>query len=149
MKTLFTLALLAVTTIASAQPRHHKNHHKHKSHHKKHYEHKYYRDDWDDRDDDHYHHNKRRVVRYNNHRDYHYYANREMSRYDFLRLSRSQRSQLQVSLNFMIANNYGPRDYERRLRRDLGTILTRDQFGMWERRAYTGGGNTFVFNFNR
>ncbi len=49
----------------------------------------------------------------------------------------------------MVANNYGPRDYERRLRSDLRTILTRDQYGMWERRAYNGSGNTFVFNFNR
>lgn len=144
MKALFTLALLAVTTIASAQPGHHKGHHKHKKHHKKHYTHRHHRDD-----DRHYRHNQRRVARYDNRRDYHYHVDREMRRYDFLRLSRAQRSQLQVSLNFMIANNYGPRDYERRLRRDLGTILTRDQFGMWERRAYTGGGNTFVFNFNR
>lgn len=144
MKTLFTLALLAITTIASAQPGHHRGHHKHKKHHKKHYTHKHHRDD-----DRHYRHNQRRVVRYDDRRDYHYYVDREMSRYDFLRLSRAQRSQLQVSLNFMVANNYSPRDYERRLRRDLGTILTRDQFGLWERRAYTGGGNTFVFNFNR
>lgn len=144
MKALFTLALLAVTTIASAQPGHHRGHHKHKKHHKKHYTHRHHRDD-----DRHYRHNQRRVARYDNRRDYHYHVDREMRRYDFLRLSRAQRSQLQVSLNFMIANNYGPRDYERRLRRDLGTILTRDQFGMWERRAYTGGGNTFVFNFNR
>lgn len=144
MKTLFTLALLAVTTIASAQPGHHRGHHKHKKHHKKHYTHKHHRDD-----DRYYRHNQRRVARYDDRRDYHYHVDREMSRYDFLRLSRAQRSQLQVSLNFMVANNYGPRDYERRLRRDLGIILTRDQFGMWERRAYTGGGNTFVFNFNR
>lgn len=144
MKTLFTLALLALTTIASAQPGHSKGHSKHKKHHKKHYAQKHYR-----ANDRNYQHNQRKVVKYDHRKDYHYNVEREMSRYDFLRLSRIQRDQLQVSLNFMVANNYGSRDYERRLRSDLGTILTRDQYGMWERKAYTGGGNTFVFNFNR
>ncbi len=144
MKTFFTLALLAITTIASAQPGHHNGHHKHKKHHKTHKVHKHHRDNAP-----HYRHNQRKVVRHDNRRDYYYHVDREMSRYDFLRLSRAQRSKLQVSLNFMVANNYGPRDYEYRLRRDLRNILTREQYSMWERRAYTGGGNTFVFNFNR
>lgn len=144
MKALFTLALIAVTTIASAQPGHHRGHHKHKKHHTKHYTHKHHRDD-----DRYYRHNQRRVVRYDRQRDAHYYVNREMSRYDFLRLSRAQRAKLQVSLNYMIVNNYGPTAYERRLRADLRNILTRNQYRMWQRNAYRGGGNTFVFNFNR
>lgn len=138
MKTLFTLALLAVTTIASAQPRHGNHHGKgHYKKHQKHYNH--------NRND--YKHN-RKVVRNNHQRDYHYHVSREMNRYDFLRLSQAQRSKLQVSLNFLIANNYGPRDYEYRLCKDLRSILTRNQYAMWERRAYSSG-NTFVFNFNR
>ncbi len=140
MKTLITLALLAVTTIASAQHKHHNRHHndhdngRHNGHYKKHYKHQK-------------HYAERR--KYDNHRDCHYYVAREMNRYDFLRLNRAQRSQLQVSLNFLISNNYGPRDYEYRLRGDMRRILTRDQYHLWERRAYAGGGNTFVFNFNR
>ena len=141
MKTLFTLALLAVTTIASAQPghgyKHGKGHYKKHKKYQKHYNH--------NRND--YKHN-RRVVRNDHYRDYHYHVNREMNRYDFLRLSQNQRSRLQVSLNFLISNGYGPRDYEYRLRRDLRDILTRSQYDLWERRAYSSG-NTFVFNFNR
>lgn len=144
MKALFTIALLAITTIAGAQPGHHRGHgngHS-KHHHKKHYDRHDHR-----RDDDDYS-RSRRVVRRDYGRDYHYRVEREMSRYDFLRLSRQQRSRLQVSLNFMVSNGYGPVDYERRLRRDLYEILSRDQYGMWERRAYNSG-NTFVFNFGR
>jgi|SRR5690606_28676243 len=137
MKVLFTLALLAVTTIASAQPGHGYKHGKgHYKKHKKYQKHSNHND------------YNRRVVRKNHHRDYHYHVSREMSRYDFLRLSQAQRSRLQVSLNFLISNGYGPRDYEYRLRRDLRDILSRSQYDLWERRAYNSG-NTFVFNFNR
>lgn len=141
MKTLITLALVAVTTIASAQPGHGKGHYKHNKHHK----HERY-ERYDRRDDD--HDRRRRVVRNDYNRDYNYRVERELARYDFLRMSRAQRSRLQVSLNFLISNGYGARDYERRLRSDLYNILNRDQYRMWENRAYNGG-NTFVFNFGR
>lgn len=140
MKTLITLALLAVTTIASAQPGHGRNHGK--GHYKHHHKHKteYRKKDYK---------HGRRVVRNDYKRDYHYHVQREMARYDFLRLSQAQRSRLQVSLNFLISNGYGARDYEYRLRRDLRSILSRSQYNLWERNAYNNGGNTFVFNFNR
>lgn len=148
MKAFYTLVLLAATTIASAQPGHHrgngKGHSKHNNHKK--YD-NHHRHDHHDRDDDDYSRN-RRVVRRDYGRDYNYRVEREMSRYDFLRLDRQQRSRLQVSLNFLVSNGYGSADYERRLRRDLYDILSRDQYSMWERRAYNSG-NTFVFNFGR
>lgn len=144
MKVLFSLAFLAIATIANAQPGHHKHAHKGKGngHYKQHKSYKH--DSYDDDDD--YGHRHRRVVRKDYGRDYHYHVNREMNRYDFLRLSSHQRSRLQVSLNFLISNGYGPRDYESRLRRDLRDILTRDQYRTWERRAYNNS-NVFVFNF--
>ncbi|MBA5791482.1 hypothetical protein H1R17_13050 [Flavobacterium sp. xlx-214] len=151
MKAIFTLALLAVTTIASAQPGHHRgkghgNGHKKEKHYNKHHHNDRY--ERYSRDDDDYSRN-RRVVRNDYYdRDYSYRVGRELSRYDFLRLSRHQRSRLQVSLNFLVSNGYGPRDYESRLRRDLRDILDRSQYDMWERRAY-GNNNTFVFNFGR
>lgn len=143
MRTLFTLALLAITTIASAQPGHGRE--RGKGHYKKHKQEKYY----DNRAYDRNYPKGRRVVRYDDRRDYDYRVAQEMRRYDFLRLSGAQRSRLQVSLNFMLNNGYGPREYERRLRSDLYNILSRDQYRMWEQRAYTGGGNTFVFNIGR
>lgn len=134
MKTFLTLALLAMTAIASAQPRHHgKGHGKYKKHNKHHY---------------HAPNPHRKMVRVDQRRDYHYHVNREINRYDFLRLSRSQRSRLEVSLNFLLSNNYAPRAYELRLRRDLREILTRAQYQAWERRAYNNS-NVFVFNFGR
>src|SRR5690606_32029644 len=127
MKTLFTLALLAVTTIASAQPRHGnhhgKGHYKNHKKHQKHYNH--------NRND--YKHNKK-VVKNNNQLNNNYNLSLKIIRNNFLRLSQAQRSKLQVSLNFLIANNYGPRDYEYRLCKDLRSILTRNQYAMWERR---------------
>ncbi|HLW41925.1 MAG TPA: hypothetical protein VKY82_06110 [Flavobacterium sp.] len=137
MKLWYTLALLAITTIASAQPGHHK-HRKGKKVHKKHYTHKHY----DTRG------LKRQVVKVHHGRDYHYYVNREMARFEFLRLSRQQKAKLQISLNFLISNGYSPQIYERRLRSDLRTILSRSQYQQWERRAY-GNNNVFVFNFVR
>lgn len=156
MKALFTLALLAVTTIASAQPGHGrghgKGHYKHGKHHKNERYDKHDRNNrYDRRDDDDYS-RSRRVVRSdygrNYSRDYNYRVERELARYDFLRMTRAQRSRLQVSLNFLVSNGYGQRDYERRLRSDLYNILSRDQYRMWERQAYNSG-NTFVFNFGR
>nr|WP_298001821.1 hypothetical protein [uncultured Flavobacterium sp.] len=141
MKTLFTLAVLAVTTIASAQPGHGRKHGN--GHYKKHNKHKVHHYDKKD-----YKHG-RRVVRTNHRRDYNYHVQQEMARYNFLRLSQAQRSRLQVSLNFLISNDYGPRDYEYRLRKDLRNILSRSQYDLWERKAYNNGGTTFVFNFNR
>lgn len=140
MRTLFTLALLAVATIASAQPghgrKHGKGHYKHNKHYNKHH----------DRDD--YRRGERVYRDYDRgRRNYDYRVAREMNRYDFLRLSRHQRSRLQVSLNFLVTNGYRDRAYEQYLRRDLYDILSRDQYRMWENRAYRGGGNTFVFNF--
>lgn len=142
MKTLITLALLAMTTVMTAQPGHGKSHGKghYKKHqkHQKHKAHKYQKD---------YKHG-RKVVRNDYQRDYHYHVQREMARYDFLRLSQAQRSRLQVSLNFLISNRYAPKDYDLYLRRDLSSILSRSQYDLWERRAYKNGSNTFVFNFN-
>lgn len=135
MKAFLTLALLAMATIASAQPGHRGKNHNKFNHHK---------------NQKHYapapHH--RKLVRVDQRRDYHYHVNREINRYDFLRLSRSQRSRLEVSLNFLLSNNYAPRAYELRLRRDLRDILTRAQYQAWERRAYNNS-NVFVFNFGR
>jgi len=139
MKTLITLALLAMTTVMTAQPGHGKSHGKgHYKKHQKHKAHKYQKD---------YKHG-RRIVRNDYQRDYHYHVQREMARYDFLRLSQAQRSRLQVSLNFLISNRYAPKDYDLYLRRDLSNILSRSQYDLWERRAYKNGANTFVFNFN-
>lgn len=143
MKALFSLAFLAIATIANAQPGHYKHHNNGKG--KGHYKH-YKKQKYDRYDDDDYGYRNRRVVRKDYGRDYHYHVNREMSRYDFLRLSSNQRSRLQISLNFLISNGYGPREYESRLRRDLRDILTRDQYRSWERRAYNNN-NVFVFNF--
>ena len=131
MKTFFTIAFLAITTLASAQPGHYKDHgrgHYKNDHYKKHKKNKYKKD------------------KHNHRNDCDYRVQREMNRYDFLRLSQAQRSKLQVSLNFLITNQYSDRDYERRLRNDLYSILTKDQYRTWENRAYRGG-NTFVFNF--
>ena len=147
MKALLTLALLAVTTIASAQPGHGKGHGKGHYKHGKHEKHDRY--DKHNRRHDDYGRDQRRVVKRDYNRDYNYRVERELSRYDFLRMTRAQRSRLQVSLNFLVSNGYGAREYERRLRSDLYNILSRDQYRMWENRAYSGGGNTFVFNFNR
>ncbi|MDO5636684.1 MAG: hypothetical protein Q4G18_05465, partial [Myroides sp.] len=122
MKTLITLALLAMTTVMTAQPGHGKSHGKghYKKHqkHQKHKAHKYQKD---------YKHG-RKVVRNDYQRDYHYHVQREMARYDFLRLSQAQRSRLQVSLNFLISNRYAPKDYDLYLRRDLSSILSRSQY---------------------
>lgn len=151
MKSFFTLALLAVTAIASAQPGHHRGNGKgHKKHDKYN---KHYNRDHDDRRDRDYRRDDYKRGRYVDNRynrDYDYRVEREISRYDFLSLSRNQRQRLQVSLNFLVSNNYAQREYERRLRSDLYNILSRDQYNNWERRAYTGGNsNTFVFNFGR
>ncbi len=137
MKVFFTLAFLAITTIASAQPGHHKHDRGRGKGHAKHYKNKKYNRH------DHHHRKERRYVR-----DYHYEVEREMSRYDFLRLSRHQRSRLNVTLNFLVSNGYGPREYERRLRSDLYDILSRSQYSMWEDRAYARN-NVFVFNFGK
>nr|WP_297307014.1 hypothetical protein [uncultured Flavobacterium sp.] len=138
MKSLFTIALLSIVSIASAQPgRHreegrfqHKNHNKHEKLHKKDYK-----------------KGKKHAKQHHKH-DYNYRVERELSRYDFLRLNRNQRARLQFSLNYMISNNYAQREYERRLRADLSNILSREQYRSWENRAYTNNGNVFVFNFN-
>lgn len=138
MKNLFALAFFAITTIASAQPGHGRDHGK--GHYKKHHKAKHY-------DKKNYKHG-RKLVRNDHRTNYHYHVQREMARYEFLRLNNSQRKKLETSLHFMISNNYGPRDYEVRLRKDLRSILSRSQYDLWHKNAYRNGGTTFVFNFN-
>jgi len=139
MKSLITIAFLAIATIANAQPGRHRDHDR----------------DYDKKSNRGYNHNSKhkkndykKGKKYNkkhNHRDCDYQVERELNRYDFLKLSREQRSRLQVSLNFMITNNYSQRAYERRLKSDLYNILNRNQYRSWENRAYNTG-NTFIFN---
>lgn len=134
MKSLLTIAFLSIATIINAQPGHHrdngKSNHKHHSKHKK--------NDYK---------KGRRYTKKDNRRDYDFRVQRELNRYDFLNLTRNQRSRLQVSLNFLIINNYNQREYERRLKSDLYDILNRNQYRSWQNRAYNSG-NTFIFNFN-
>ncbi|WP_177764655.1 hypothetical protein [Flavobacterium sp. I3-2] len=141
MKSFITIAFLAIATIANAQPGRHKEE----------------RRDYNRNSNNGYQHSKhkkndykkgRKYDKKHNHRDCDYRVERELSRYDFLNLSRDQRSRLQVSLNFMITNDYNQREYERRLRSDLYHILNRNQYRNWENRAYNNSGNTFIFNFN-
>ena len=142
MKSLITIAFLAIATIVNAQPgRHRDNERDHDrkpkrghNHHSKHKKNDYKKG--------------RKYDKKHNHRDCDYRVERELNRYDFLNLSRDQRSRLQVSLNFMITNNYNQRAYERRLKSDLYNILNRNQYRNWENRAYNNTGNTFIFNFN-
>lgn len=139
MKSLFVLALLTITTIANAQPGHGRDHgkgHYKKNHKNNHYDKKDYK-------------HGRKLVRDNHRTNYHYHVEREMNRYEFLRLNNGQRKRLETSLHFLISNNYGGRDYEIRLRKDLRNILSRSQYDLWYKNAYRNGGNTFVFNFNR
>lgn len=137
MKSLFTIALLSIVSIASAQPGRHRE--QGRPHH-------------NDRKHDNFRKNDykkgRKHVNKQRQRDCDYRVERELSRYDFLRLNRDQRARLQFSLNYMISNNYAQRDYERRLRADLNNILSREQYRSWENRAYSNNGNVFVFNFN-
>ena len=136
MKSLLTIAFLIITTIANAQPGHHRdngrNHKKTNKAYKNHSKHKK---------------NDYKKGRKYNHRDYDYRVQREMDRYAFLNLSRDQKSRLQISLNFLITNNYNQREYERKLRSDLHKILNRNQYRSLENRAYNSG-NTFIFNFS-
>ena len=140
MKTIFTLAFLAITTLTSAQPGHHKHHkNKEKKHSYGYYDKKY------SKQKKYYAHqhakpHKKKV--------YYYEVEREMRRYDFLRMSDYQRNRLEISLNYMFRNGYGPREYERRLRSDLHSILNRRQYEMWQQQAY-GRNQVFVFNFGR
>lgn len=142
MKSLITIAFLAIATIANAQPGRHRENR---------------RDDDRKPNRGYHHHSKHKKNDYKkgrkydkrySQRDCDYRVERELNRYEFLNLSRDQRSRLQVSLNFMISNNYGQREYERRLRSDLYNILNRNQYRSWENRAYNNSGNTFIFNFN-
>jgi len=138
MKALFTISFLVVSAIAIAQPNHRRD-----------------RDDYrqDHRSKKHHQHHKKNDYKkgrkYSNHKkDYDYRVDRELSRYEFLRLSRMQQNKLQVRLNFLVNSGYGSREYERRLRSDLYEILSREQYRNWENRAYGNGGNTFIFNFS-
>jgi len=139
MKNLITLVFLTLTFLANAQP----NHYREKD--------KNFKREKDKRKNyskSHKHDKKKHYYKRNHRKDYNYRVERELSRYEFLRLSELQRSKLQVSINFLANNQYNEREYERRLKSDLYTILSRDQYRNWENRAYNNG-NTFIFNFGK
>lgn len=135
MKNLFTIALLTISSLVSAQPGHHKNNHNPKKHKPK---------------EIHNHRKPKKNFKHNKkHPNYDYRVQRELERYRFLNLSNTQRNKLQVSINFLVTNSYNEREYERRLRSDLHQILTQNQYRNWENRAYnSNNNNVFIFNFN-